>query len=115
MVRKQSNFHPEIAENSRKEVQNCTDMDHDRKMLEMYNLQLRTSGSEKIFSDLLNKIFALQYMYIFSPSISDKLVSITSFKASPLSLLDVCSSKEKAAAQPHCEGRYLVSGVGGIM
>ena len=89
-------------------------MDHDRDVLEVYNLQLRTFGSSQIFSDLLNKIFSLQC--IFSPlHISDKLVSITSFKASPVSLLDVSSSKEKAAARAHCAGQYLVSGAGHIM
>ena len=98
----------------RKEGKNCSDMDHDRDMQEVYNLQLRTSGSSQIFSDLLNKIFSLQC--IFSPlHISDKLVSITSFRASPLSLLDVGSSKEKAAAKAHCAGQYLVSGAGDIM
>ena len=79
-------------------------MDHDRDMQEVYNLQLRTSGSSQIFSDLLNKIFSLQCIFS-SLHISDKLVSITSFRASPLSLLDVCSSKEKAAAKAHCAGQ----------
>ena len=98
----------------RKEGKNCRDMDHDHDMLEVYNFQLRTLGSSQIFSDLLNKIFSLQY--IFSPlHISDKLVSITSFKASPVSLLDVSSSKEKAAARAHCAGQYLVSGAGDII
>ena len=85
----------------RKEGKNCSDMDHDRDMQEVYNLQLRTSGSSQIFSDLLNKIFSLQF--IFSPlHISDKLVSITSFKASPLSLLDFARQKRAAARQADC-------------
>ena len=91
------------------------DMDHDHEMLKVYNLQLSTSGSAKIFSDLLDKIFSSFYnlLYVFSLY---KLVSITSFKASPLSLLDVHSSKERGAAgQAHCTGRYLVSGAGDIM
>ena len=89
-------------------------MDHDHDMLEVYNLQLRTLGSSQIFSELFNKIFSLQF--IFSAlHISDKLVSITSFKASPVSLLDVGSSKEKAAARAHCAGQYLVSGAGDII
>ena len=112
---KEAVFPLKIAEISRqREAKNCMDMDQDREMLEVYNLQLRTSvGSGKVSSDLLNKIFCLQYIYIFSPNISDKLVSITSFKASPLSLLDVSSSKERAAVA-WLIVRYLVSGDGDI-
>ena len=67
-------------------------------------------GQVKSFLICWTKYFACN-IHIFSPNISDKLVSITSFKASPLSLLDVSSSKERAAAIV----RYLVSGAGDIM
>ena len=69
-------------------------------------------GQVKSFLIRWTKIFACN-IHIFSPNISDKLVSITSFKASPLSLLDVSSSKERAAASLIV--RYLVSGDGDIM
>ena len=64
---KEAIFPLKIEENSRqREAKNCTDMDQDREMLRVYNLRLRTSGSGEIFSDLLNKIFCLQYTYLFS-------------------------------------------------
>ena len=64
---KEAIFPLKIAEISRqREAKNCADMDQDREMLKVYNLQLRTSGLGEIFSDLLDKIFCLQYTYLFS-------------------------------------------------
>ena len=80
----------------------------------IYNYAPR--GPVKSFLICWTKYFPCNVYCIFSPlHISDKLVSITSFRASPLSLLDVRSSKEKAAAKAHCAGQYLVSGAGDIM
>ena len=67
MVSKRSNFPPENCRDLKAErSENNADMDQDREMLKVYNLQLRTSGLGEIFSDLLDKIFCLQYTYLFS-------------------------------------------------
>ena len=53
----------------------------------------------------LGRVYNLLLIYlgkIFSFHFSDKLVSITSFKASPLSLLDFARQKRAAARQADC-------------